>query len=302
MECLKKKAQELSMKQIDNASFSHACCNGLKEKAIKLIKEGVDTSFHQHHAFRCACANGHKEIVEILYPHVTCGDALGSGLIMASDKGHIETVRFLLSEKVNVEAKNGAPLLKACASKQYAVVEFLVKQGANIEARNGHAFLHSVKTGNFKMMQLLIDNGADFYTRDGLAIELARKLDNSAIHNACLEYLRLSKLLMESCTLGNIHLLQELIDKKTNVNSMNGRAAMLAARRSSSDILEILINNGLSEANKNRAMEFHLSWKDELAKIGYVNNKDRVSVDELISIWQQTTTKETQETIECKKN
>ena len=69
---------------------------------------------------------------------------------MACEKGHLEIVRFLLSEGINIdqaaEDEHGdTPLYRACVHNRLEVVQFLVNKGAdtNKASRDGKTPLHA---------------------------------------------------------------------------------------------------------------------------------------------------------------
>lgn len=92
-----------------------------------------------------------------------------TALLLASVRGHTESVRVLLEEgvKVNWETeRGGTALMWAAGSRENTVdtVKVLLQAGANVNARTGDgrmALMDAARQGNIEIVLVLLDNGAE---------------------------------------------------------------------------------------------------------------------------------------------
>lgn len=89
-----------------------------------------------------------------------------SPLIIASYRGQVSIVKFLLSHgaNINFESEEGPALMGTCYSGNYKLSKLLIKAGAdvNYQHKSGNTPLHyAVTSGNGQLIKYLISCGAD---------------------------------------------------------------------------------------------------------------------------------------------
>eukprot|EP00466_Bigelowiella_natans_P009622 jgi/Bigna1/56135/estExt_Genewise1Plus.C_830062 len=93
-------------------------------------------------------------------------------LVMASIKGHIEIVKYLVGMKANIEAKNhkdNTPLIVGSSNGHLGIVKYLVDMKANIEAKNEHGETPLVvgsKKGHLEIAKYLVDMKANIEAKN----------------------------------------------------------------------------------------------------------------------------------------
>lgn len=87
-------------------------------------------------------------------------------LVYAARKNHIEIVKILLENKVDVNcvsSKNVSALIEACMNNNLVMSQLLMENGANpnyiFEGKKGksHIMVHVAFTGNLQLMKLIIN-------------------------------------------------------------------------------------------------------------------------------------------------
>ena len=124
-----------------------------------------------------ACAHGQMTIVEYLTNKGCDINARSKNkntpLQLACQKGHTNTVKFLLSnEALNKDPRDEddqTPLIWACRNGHMTIAEYLIDKGCDINARNKYKWtsLHSAcRQGHKNIVNLLLSKGADYNAKD----------------------------------------------------------------------------------------------------------------------------------------
>ena len=87
--------------------------------------------------------------------------------------GHLEVVKYLVSQGADIHANNERALRRACEEGHLDVVKYLVEQGANIHADNEYALHWASRKGHLEVVKYLVSQGADVHARDELALQCA---------------------------------------------------------------------------------------------------------------------------------
>jgi ankyrin repeat protein len=89
-----------------------------------------------------------------------------SPLLIASEKGHCEIVKYLVAQNADVnltDGNNTSPLYSAVKMGHYDIVEFLLQNGADVNICNhlGYLPLYAASSsGHCAIFRLLIEHGA----------------------------------------------------------------------------------------------------------------------------------------------
>jgi ankyrin repeat protein len=154
---------------------------GHKEIVSFLLSKGAEATARDEDdttPFMCACANGHLEVVQMLFK-ATEGQGLEdrdnngfTALHCAAIKGYKDVVAFLLSKGVQASTKDTwqeTSLMKACRRGEVGVVQLLLKHtgGQGLSERNsqGKTALHLASSGSgstsTEVVKVLLLAGAD---------------------------------------------------------------------------------------------------------------------------------------------
>ncbi|KAJ3321047.1 hypothetical protein HDU76_000157 [Blyttiomyces sp. JEL0837] len=124
----------------------------------------VDPGAWNNAAIRMASQNGHAEVVRVL---LSCGDAVdpaameNEALVMASKEGHSDVVGLLLGcKRVDPAARKNDPIASASARGHVGVVDLLLKTGrVDPTAFNNYAVVAAAKKGHVGVLKLLMEDG-----------------------------------------------------------------------------------------------------------------------------------------------
>lgn len=173
----------------------------------------------------------------------------GSALIIASRFGAVASVRVLIDNSADVEAKDGwerSALHLASEKGQKEVVQTLLDAGADVEAKDGYernALLLAVGYTHREVVQMLLDAGADVNAQDGDG--------ETALHSASRG--------------GQKEVVQILLNAGADVTirgELYPRTALqLALRAEDEDIARILRQHGAIEPDSEDEGEEERAWE-----------------------------------------
>ncbi|EFO87528.1 hypothetical protein CRE_19589 [Caenorhabditis remanei] len=140
------------------------------------IDKSTDTTLET--PLTIACANGHRDIVELLLKegaNIEHRDKKGfSPLIIAATAGHASVVEVLLKNHAAIEAQSDrtkdTALSLACSGGRKDVVELLLSHGANKEHRNVSDYtpLSLASSGGYiDIVNMLLSSGSEINSRTG---------------------------------------------------------------------------------------------------------------------------------------
>lgn len=212
-----------------------------------------------------------KTVVEMLDKRVNMNlkDEDGyTALSHAASNGHTDIVRLLIAEKADVNTKNNSykdysnagsreyysyctetPLMLAAKNGHVEIVRMLIDAGANVNARNTYnatALMYAVQKSNFEIVRLLVQAQADVN---------AKTLNNSSRETESNEYGIIENgyngayygesVLMKACRVGNLQIVEFLVDSKANVKDVDARGSttlIMASYHGHTELVKYLIS------------------------------------------------------------
>ena len=162
-------------------------------------------------------------------------------LKIAISKGHLETVKFLIKQGVNLELEISGgynPLYYAASNGHIEIVECLIEHNVNINAKSSisnHSALHiAVYKSHIDIVNLLINKGADVNIKD--------HQQKTPLHLAAFS--------------GHLNIVKILLHKGAKISDklLSGKSALhIAAQQGHSEIVDCLL-----EQNANIHTALHL--------------------------------------------
>lgn len=214
-----------------------------------VAEKNVNVQIYNNAALRMAARNGHIAIVRYFLelpkeaaPNV---DARSEALINASEFGHIDIVKYLISEKANVHVRNDSPLQIAAEKGHIDIVKYLIKSNAKINANNNVALRSAARHGHIDIVEYLVKKGANIHANN-----------NESLVNAA--------------SGGFIEVVRYLIEQGAKIDANNNAVLLSAAKRGHLDIIKYLVQKGVDiHTNNNAALR-------EAAEYGYVEVVDYI--------------------------
>ena len=106
-----------------------------------------------------AAEGGRVSLVRFL---ADLGADICAGMELASSRGHLEIVRFLVEERgVDARVDGDIYLQKATEGGRDAVVRYLIGRGADFHARSEHCLFVAVRNYHLNLVKFLVSAGAD---------------------------------------------------------------------------------------------------------------------------------------------
>jgi ankyrin repeat protein/serine/threonine protein kinase/Flp pilus assembly protein TadD len=246
---LQKKKTPKSDAEPDSIAMIMAALNGNTEIVKTLLKKGV--------------------YIDVRAPQTLDKVSEGSTpLITSAFRGHIATVKLLIDNGADVNAKSsrGSTALIAAATKGHTeIVSVLLNRGANVNARTEFgttALIAAAYRGHTDSVKLLLESGSNVnlkeYTDGYSAIELAAFGGHAEILNALLDkgadinirntYKETP--LMRAAQNGHIDAVRILLTKGSDINAKDEKgktALMIASKEGHRDVVQLLTEAGAKE-------------------------------------------------------
>ena len=219
-----------------------------KDVVMYLLEQGADfreRNLYHDNILSYAAEHGYIDIIEWLVEHgldlkKEIKD-MNYALRKAAYKGELKAIKYLVNHgaDVNGGVSGGEenPLMKAARYDYIYIAEFLVKKGADLEATNydGNTPLHfAAYEGKIRMVKFLLEKGAN--------INAKNKTNWNALMQATLE--------------GFIDVANFLLEKGSEIDVIGTEkgetALILAAWRSTENIVKLLLDNGADKTIKDK--------------------------------------------------
>ncbi len=161
---------------------------GSVEGVSMMLSEGVN--IHPHHDDMIVASEwGHLEVVKYLVEHGADVHAEDdAALELASMNGYLKIVEYLTEKGANIHTEDDWALRHACQSGHLEVVRYLVEHGANVHAGDDEPIKWAIQQGHLNIVRYLVENGADvrvYPVRRGYAL----KWDSENKHVEVVRYL-----------------------------------------------------------------------------------------------------------------
>ena len=168
--------------------YAEAAKNGYLDVLKYIIENKIvnnPTKNTLNFSFEGAAERGQLDVIKYLlslYPElIHFKDDVALRSAVAND--HIETVKFLISRKADVNARNGEALIEASSSGNLEMVKLLIEAGADVHAVNDMALRRASKFGHLAVVQYLVSKGANVYAMQDDALKLAVENKRLGVEN-----------------------------------------------------------------------------------------------------------------------
>jgi ankyrin repeat protein len=269
-----RKASAQVKESLAQPEFVAAAKNGDVEAVKAFIRKGADVNSKDPKGglpvFLLAADEGHLDVVrEFISAGVDVNKLRdvqdSTALFSASWRGRVDVVKEFISAGADVNARNssqGTPVMYAAKfngamTGRPEVIQELLKAGAEIDAKNrrGETALHEAASGDIEVFRILLDAGAD--------VNAASEPGQTP--------------LMMAAQAGKPEIIQELLERKANINAVDTWDQWTALQWASSsgqlEAVSLLVKNGA---------EIHHKDKNGKTALALAQEKGQTKVAELL--------------------
>ena len=112
---------------------------------------------------------------------VTAGNDCAIG--WASENGHLDVVRYLVSQGASVSADNDYAIRWARQNGHLEVVKYLMEHGASITACDNYAIKLASENGHLEVVKWLVERDVDVTASDNCAVRRANRNGHTKVVN-----------------------------------------------------------------------------------------------------------------------
>lgn len=163
--------------QFTERELPMACHNGNID-VIRYLISLKNVRYNYQHAFRCACAHNHKDVVQLFLDMGTVD--INNGMVIAGLNNHVDLARWLISKGANEDVDN--LLIWSCENGNIDIVELMIDSGA---AHLNDGLRLACLRNHIDIIKLLIISGADDWNA---GLEGACKGNNIDVVRLMIEY------------------------------------------------------------------------------------------------------------------
>jgi uncharacterized protein len=194
-----------------------------------------------------------SEIIELLFEKGICANSPNYyALCVACEQNKYHVVRLFVNMGLNVDLENGKLLQIVCAHNHLKIARFLLRKNADPNINNGKALAIATHHGHHKIVKLLIKykinlklygpdalKEASFMFHDKVVkLLIKNNVDVCNIHERFLSFI------YQETTKKSLKLIKLLIDKKIDINQMDGYALVTACKNNNYDLIRLLLDKG----------------------------------------------------------
>ncbi|XP_062578831.1 serine/threonine-protein phosphatase 6 regulatory ankyrin repeat subunit B-like [Saccostrea cucullata] len=254
-------------------ALQSACRGGSVEIVFFLIEKGMDINILSNNGrsiLHIACLNGKFEVCEYLvenYPHLLDVKDKFSETVLhdAAWGGNVQIVKLLIEKKMDINALQGdgeTILHQCCRSGKMEMCEYLVNHFPDlleIRDNDGWTALHSAcKVGSVEIVSFLIEKGMDINILSNNGRSILHLAGFNGKFEVC-EYLvenypnlldlrdkSSNTVLHDAAWGGNVQIVKLLIEKKMDINALQGDGETIlhqCCRSGKMEMCEYLVNH-----------------------------------------------------------
>ena len=220
-------SSEFAYQRFANYLISKGIAYGFKDKEEeeRFIKN------YKRYPILMASQYGHLDVVKLLISYHSNlelkDEHENTALIRASQNGHLDIIKELVNNGANIEDHQGEILAMAAYNGHKEVVEYFLKKGVNVDSKDLiglTALMHASIANQLNIVKQLVKNGADV----------------NAVNDSNFTSL------MFASQQGNKTIAEFLIKNKANVNAKSYKglsSLIIAASNGHSEIVSLLLKN-----------------------------------------------------------
>ncbi|RLN82851.1 hypothetical protein BBJ28_00019344 [Nothophytophthora sp. Chile5] len=214
----------------------------------------------------------------------------GTAVMLASQNGHLEVVKYLVDAGADIEAvydEGETALMQAAGKGHLDVVQYLVDAGADKEAKSTNgwtALIWSARRGHLDVVKYLVDSGADkgakstygstalMLTAGDGHLDVVRYLIDAGADKEAKNNDGETALLWATCY-GELDVVQYLVDAgadKEAKNTQGNTALIWAALNGHLGVVQYLVDAGADKESKNTGGITALMWAARHGKLDVV--------------------------------
>ena len=247
-----------------------ACKNSNLDTIKLLLNKGLDINYsnqYQETPLFIACKNNRFDIVDFLLDNgaqesINISTKFnGTPLSIVCTSGYINILRRLINAGANISEinKGDTLLIKACKSNQFEIIRFLLNNGPeeyiNYQNKNGETPLFiACKNNRVDIVSFLLGNGAqesiNILCNGETPLLIASNIENIEMVRILLNYRANihyengggKDVFLNSCRIGNMEIIIELLKAGANINSKDYYSRETALSYAcQSDNLEVIV-------------------------------------------------------------
>jgi len=132
--------------------------------------------------FKKRCLTGNLVLIkEYLDTGSIPEETITMGLMVVSQTGDLEVIKYLTTHAISVTAGDNTALRWCSANGHLTAVRYLINHGADLHAVDDWALRYAVMSGHLKVVKCLVEHGADIDARNGDALKRSIDLKHTAI-------------------------------------------------------------------------------------------------------------------------